>query len=119
MIKIYFKLALNAIRKNRILFLPYIVASSVMGIVTYLITAVAADNYIRNIQGGNTVTEVFGIGTVVIAFFAIIFNAYLSLFISRKRRQEYGVLCVLGMEKKHLIGLIFVENLLLLISNFI
>ena len=119
MIKIYFKLALNAIRKNRILFLPYIVASSVMGILTYLITAVAADTYIRNIQGGNIVSEIFGIGTVVIAFFAIIFNVYLSLFISRKRRQEYGVLSVLGMEKKHLIGLIFVENLLLLISNFV
>lgn len=119
MIKIYFKLALNAIKKNRVLFLPYIVATSLVGIVFYLITSLSLDKYIRSIHGGYSLTEILLVGKFVIALFTSIFILYLNMFISRKRKTEYGVLSVLGMEKKHLVGLVLIENLILFIITLL
>lgn len=116
MITIYLRLAFNAIKKNKALYIPYIFATSILGIIYYLISSLSYDKYVRGVQGGRTISEVLGVGRYVICAFAFIFILYLSVFISRKRKTEYGVLSVLGMEKKHLIGLIFVENVILAIG---
>lgn len=119
MIKIYFNLAMNAIKKNRVLYYPYIFASSLIGILIFIISSMSVDKYVKSIQGGSTVTEIFIIGKYVLLFFGLVFILYLSIFISRKRKKEYGVLSVLGMEKKHLVGLVFVENMILAVSGIV
>lgn len=119
MISIYFRLASNAIKKNKALYLPYIFATSLLGIIYFLLSSLSTDTYVLSLDGGRTVAEVLSMGLYVIKIFASIFILYISLFISRKRTPEYGVLSVLGMEKKHLIGLIFVENLILCIAGIV
>jgi putative ABC transport system permease protein len=56
---------------------------------------------------------------VVFAMLTIAFMFYLCFFITGKRKREYGLLTVLGLEHKHLVRLVFLENSILFFLNII
>ena len=47
----------------------------------------------------------------MVTIFAVIFLFYTSSFLTKRRRKEFGLLNVLGMEKKHLAKMMFFETL--------
>lgn len=117
--KIYLRMALNSISKNRVIYIPYILSSSLMGMIIYFVMALANDPIIIDLNGGVDFETIISYGSVVFTVLAIIFVFYLSFFISRNKRKEYGVLSVLGMEKKHILYMIFLENSILAIADII
>ncbi len=117
--KIYLRMALNSISKNRVIYIPYILSSSLMGMIIYFVMALANDPIIIDLNGGVDFETIISYGSIVFTVLAIIFVFYLSFFISRNKRKEYGVLSVLGMEKKHILYMIFLENSILAIADII
>lgn len=110
--KLYFKLAMDGIRKNRKLYLPYMLIGSVMVMMHYILTALSVTPVLREFKGGNTLRTMLPFGADVVLLFSLIFLFYCSRFILRQRNAEFGLYNVLGMGKKHLSLLMLVENLL-------
>ena len=98
----YPKLAWDGIRKNRRLYLPYILACAGMVMMFYIIHDLAAMPALNHMAGGTTTKLVLGFGVWVIAVFAFAFLLYTNSFLMRRRQKEFGLYNILGMGKKNL-----------------
>ena len=63
--------------------------------------------------GKDTILTVMGMGTYIIGLFAVIFLIYSNSFLAKRRKKEFGLFQILGMEKKHLAKILFFESLYL------
>ncbi len=108
--KIYSKLALTSIRKNRAFYVPYIISSGIMIALFFIVTALTLDPYLREMHGGLTLIDLLNMGVPVVALLSLIFIFYISSFIMKRRKKELGLYSVLGMEKKHIIAIVSREN---------
>lgn len=106
----YPKLAWDGIRKNKKIYLPYILTCIGMVMMFYIIHYLAAMPTLASMHGGHTMTEILGFGFWIVALFAVIFLFYTNSFLMRRRQKEYGLYNMLGMGKWHLTMLLFWEN---------
>lgn len=111
MTKIYRNLAGNALSKNKIIYVPYIISSMVMIAITYILTAIAKDQHLRQVEGGATLQVIMSVGIPIMYIISFFFLIGVSRFVIKQRKKELGVYCVLGMQKKHIIRVQFLENL--------
>lgn len=95
----YPRLALDGIRKNRRMYLPYLLTCIGMVMMCYILF------YLQTSEQLGLVREVLYFGCWVIVFFAAIFLFYTNSLLIRRRKKEFGLYNVLGMGKKNL-GLI-------------
>ena len=70
----YPHLAWDGIRKNKRLYLPYILTCTGMVMMFYIIAFLAGDTMLKTVRGGSFVTEMLGLGTYVIMIFAVLFR---------------------------------------------
>lgn len=77
---LYPKLAWDGIRKNKRFYLPYILTCIGMVMMFYIIHYLAAMPTIKDMPGGDTMEMVLGLGTWVVALFAVIFVLHQLLF---------------------------------------
>ena len=98
----YGKLAFGNLRKNGRLYLPYILAAVGIGAMYYIMVALTGDKGIEKMPGGGDLKMIMGLGCVVIMIFAVIFLFYTNSFLMKRRKKEFGLFHILGMEKKHI-----------------
>ena len=108
----YFKLAKDGIRKNRRLYIPYLLTGAVMTMMSYIIFFLSSSEMLKHMKGGGVLRTLLPVGSVVIATFSLMFLFYSSSFLIRQRYREFGLYHVLGMDKKDLSKIIFWENLI-------
>ncbi|MBQ6271343.1 MAG: ABC transporter permease [Clostridiales bacterium] len=111
MTKIYRNLAGNALSKNKIIYVPYIISSMVMIAITFILSAISQDKQLRQVEGGATLQVIMSVGIPIMLIIAFFFLMGVSRFVIKQRKKELGVYCILGMQKKHIIRLQFLENL--------
>ena len=104
-LSLYPKLAVDGIRKNKRLYLPFILTCIGMVMMHYIITFLRCGEFIEYLPGASILRVTLGMGSIVIAMFACIFLFYTNSFLIRRRKKEFGLYNILGMEKKH-IGII-------------
>lgn len=109
--KIYRNLAGNALSKNKIIYVPYIISSMVMIAITFILSAISQDKQLRQVEGGVTLQIIMSVGIPIMLIIAFFFLMGVSRFVIKQRKKELGVYCILGMQKKHIIRLQFLENL--------
>ncbi len=56
-------------------------------------------------------------GIIVVALFALIVLYYTNSFLIRRRQKEFGLLNILGLEKRHLARMMAIETLLLAVTG--
>ena len=106
-IDFYPRLAWDGIRKNKRLYLPYILTCAGMVMMFYIIHHLAAMPALDGMAGGSTTKLTLGFGVWVIAVFALIFLTYTNSFLMRRRQKEFVLYNILGMGKKNL-GLVYI-----------
>ena len=112
MTSLYFRLAANNIRKSRRLYVPYLLSGACMVAVVYLLLHLSGDPSIRQMRGGaDMVVPLMGVGVFVMALFSTIFLLYTSSFLMKQRTRELGLYNVLGMNRRHILRVIFWETL--------
>ena len=116
---LYPKLAWDGIRKNKRFYLPYILTCIGMVMMFYIIHYLAAMPTIKDMPGGDTMEMVLGLGTWVVALFAVIFLFYTNSFLMRRRQKEFGLYNMLGMGKNHLSLLLLWENGILFVISMV
>lgn len=107
------KLAIDGMRKNRRLYLPYLLTCIGMVTMEYIVIFLCTNQNIRSIKGGEQVAAMMGLGSYVIFFFAALFLFYTNSFLIRRRKKEFGLYNILGMGKRHIAKILFWETLVL------
>lgn len=109
----YPKLALDGFRKNKRMYLPYILTCIGMVMMYYIITFLHYTDTLAAIPGASIVQEMLGMGISIIALFSCIFLFYTNSFLIRRRKKEFGLYNILGMGKGNIGVILFWENLMI------
>ncbi len=107
----YPRLALTGIRKNRKLYLPYILSCVGMVMMYYILHALSLSEVLKNAKGAATVGTTLGLGKFVIAAFSVLFLFYTNSFLTRRRYKEFGLYSILGMDKRKIGRVVIFESL--------
>ena len=109
---LYTRLAWDGIRKNRKLYLPYLLTCVGMVTTYYLMGALRDSPLLFAIRGGNSSRMVLSLGCMVIAVFSALLLFYTSSFLVRRRQREFGLYHMLGLGKRHIALLCAIETLM-------
>lgn len=102
------KFALRNIAANRFLEVPFVLSSSLMLIIFNIMSSLLQNDYVNTRHASLPIVISFGI--VVTAIFAFIFILYANQFLIRRRNKEFALYGILGLEKKHIRRVIFIEQ---------
>lgn len=109
----YLRLALSNLRRNRRMVMPYFIATAVLSGMFFIIYNLIYSKSVENVIYGPTLQGMLSIGINVMTFFTIIYMLYINSFLMSRRKTEFGLYGVLGLEKRHVGRIIFWENLVL------
>lgn len=107
----YQRLAITNIKNNSKTYIPYILTCIGTIMMYYILYALSVDQGLKTMYGGASTQQLLALGTGVIAIFAVIFLTYTNSFLIKRRKKEFGLFNILGMEKKHISRIIFYETL--------
>lgn len=110
MFELCFRLALTNLKKNRRLYYPYAIMTIVSTAISYIFASLAFHPDLGQVKGANGVTQVLGFGMIVVMLAVAIMVLYANSFVMKQRSKEFGVYSILGLEKKHLLLMTFLEN---------
>ncbi|MCH3960931.1 MAG: ABC transporter permease [Solobacterium sp.] len=105
-LSLYAKLACTNIKANYRLYVPYLLASSGMIMMYYIILMLAMDPGMNN---GN-LSAALGSGSWIVGLFAVSFILYINSFLMKRRTKEFGLYNVLGMDKPQIACVVFIET---------
>lgn len=114
---LYAKLAKTNLSKNRQNILPYLLSCIGTVIMFYIMSTLAVSDGFRKMIGEAAIQDVMQFGVYIIGLFAVIFLIYSNSFLTKRRKKEFGLFQILGMEKKHLAKVLFFESLYLWILS--
>ena len=105
------KFALQNLKANKLLEIPFVLSSSVMLILFNITASLVNNNYVRTRHVVLPTLIKFGI--VILAIFTFIFVQYAATFWLKRRSKEFALYGILGLEKKHVGKIISIEFLIL------
>lgn len=106
------KLAVSNLIKNRKLYYPFALAVLLAVTITYLFYSLSLNPNIGKIRGGDTISVTLGLGMVIVTIASAIIVFYANSFVMKNRSKELGIYGMLGLEKRHLISMVFKELLI-------
>ena len=106
----YFRLALSNVRRNKLTYLPYLIATAVMSGVFLLIAGLLFSDGLTNTPSGETAKMIFAFGLAVYALFTFAFMLYINNFLIQRRKKEFGLYGILGLDKRHVGRVLVWEN---------
>ena len=109
--RIYNVLALEGIKKNKQLYLPYIISSVCIIAITYIVSYFCYSKTIISSVGGEVISSIMLLGYMVMALFSLIFIFYTHSFLFKRRKKEFGLYNVLGLAKKDICKIVFLDNI--------
>lgn len=85
---LYPRLALAGIRKNKRLYIPYLLTCTGMAMMYYIIIFLQHNEMLDGMRGGTTASAILALGGWVVAIFACIFLFYTHSFLLRRRKRN-------------------------------
>ena len=108
--KLYVRLAWTGIQKNKQLYLPYLVAGATMVMVFYIIDFLSVSDMVNHLHGGMAMTSILICGAWLIGVFSLPFLFYTNSALLKKRKREFGLYNILGMNKRNILMVLFLET---------
>ncbi len=105
----YFKLAAENIKKNSKTYIPFMLTCIITIAMFYIILSLSGNPGIAAMRGASLITIFMSIGSVTVGIFAVIFLFYTNSFLIKRRKKEFGLYNILGMEKRHISAVVFIE----------
>lgn len=115
----YPKLAFEAIRKNKRLYLPYIFTCTGMVMMYYIIASLSCNDTLTYLSGANSLRSILEFGGWTIAIFSVIFLFYTNSFLIRRRKKEFGLYNILGMNKRNIARILLWETVIVALIAFV
>lgn len=108
--KLYTRLAWTGIQKNKRLYLPYLVAGTTMVMVFYIIDFLSVSDMVNRLHGGMAMTSILICGAWLMGIFSLPFLFYTNSALLKKRKREFGLYNILGMNKRNILIVLFLET---------
>lgn len=108
---LYWKLAFSGMKGSKKTYLPYILASTGIIAMYYIIAYLAGSSFIASFTGGEQIQIYLGMGVNILEIFSVIFLFYTHSFLIRRRKQEFGLYNILGLSRRDIAVVMFVETL--------
>jgi len=108
---LYPKLAAVNMKNHAKVYCPYILSCIGTIMMYYFMEMLKRNESIGQISGGETLKQILSLGSYIIAIFAVIFLFYTNSFLIKRRKKEFGLFNILGMEKRHIAKIMFYETL--------
>ncbi len=99
------------------MYLPYAIASAIMSAMFFIIVNTVLSKSISNMSYGPTMMTMLIFGLVVMSLFTFGYMLYLNSFLIKRRKKEFGLYGILGLEKRHVGRIILAENSMLNFSS--
>lgn len=106
------KLAISNLIKNRKLYYPFALAVLLAVTISYLFYSLTFNPKMVEMRGGSSIQFTLQLGFIVVTFASAVIVLYANSFVMKNRSKELGVYGMLGLEKRHLIGMTFKELLI-------
>ena len=113
----YARLAINNIRRNAQTYVPYIVTAIGVIMMFVIIGMMTNNTQLLKLRGGTTLRTILFFGTIVVGIFSLIFLFYTNSFLVKRRKKEFGLMNILGMDKRHLARVMFLETLIVAVIS--
>lgn len=107
---LYARLAADNIKRNRQTYLPYIITCVITTAMLYIIRSLAGNMGLNSMRGGYALRDILSLGSHITRIFAFIFLFYTNSFLMKRRKKEFGLFNILGMEKRHIARVLFIET---------
>lgn len=107
------RLALMGIRKNRKVYYPYLLTAVITVAMLYIICSLSMNPSLNS----GTLAFSLQLGVGVTTCFSVIFLFYTNSFLMKRRKKEFGLYNILGMEKKHIGRVVAWETILILLAS--
>lgn len=108
----YLRLAWDGIRKNKKLYIPYILTCVCMTAMFYIVSFLSKEDSVQNISGGSEIQGILYLGSIVIGIFSLLILFYTNSFLIRRRKKEFGLYNILGMNKYNLSRVLIWESII-------
>lgn len=107
------RFALKNIKANRLVNIPFIISNGIMFLLYNVMVSLQSNEYVLS-RHKDLVTFV-QYGSWLILILAGVFILYSNRFLMSRRKQELALYSILGLEKRHIRRILFIELLVLFI----
>lgn len=115
----YFRLAFDNQKKNAKMYIPFVLSCILTIMMYYMVSSLSMNPNMMNMIGGDVMQQILSLGIYVITVFAVIFLFYTNSFLIKRRKREFGLFNILGMEKKHLSIVIALESIIVFLVSMV
>ena len=118
--RFFVSMAAGNIKKNAKMYVPYLLACTLTTAMFYIITSLSWNKDLKKMPvGADEIQILLSLGTGIVAFFALVFLFYINSFLMKRRKKEFGLFNILGMEKRHIGRIIAWESILTAASSMV
>lgn len=115
-IKLLPRLAWKGIMSNGNVYFPYL-AAGIFSVFTYFVFASILQNDISAMFPKKEYAWIMlALGKYLLSIILLFFLIYANSFLVKRRRKEFGLYHILGLEKKHIGAMMFIESFLLYVG---
>ena len=112
-----FGFAKRNLHANRLLEIPFVLSIGIMFLLFNIMVSLLSNHYVLTRHAD--LPSVIQFGVVMVAIFAFIFVMYANGFLIKRRNKEFALYGILGLEKKHIRKILFIEYFVLFICALI
>lgn len=105
--KLSTKFAIKNLKANKIVNIPYILSTSIMVAILFIMISLLDNKYVMQKDQFGTII-VFG--SIIIAIFTFAIIMYANRFLIKRRFKEFGLYRVFGLENKHINRILLKEK---------
>ena len=112
-----FGFAKRNLHANRLLEIPFVLSIGIMFLLFNIMVSLLSNQYVLTRHAD--LPSVIQFGVVIVAIFTFIFVMYANGFLIKRRNKEFALYGILGLEKKHIRKILFIEYFVLFICALI
>lgn len=104
------RMAAKGIISNRIVYYPYIAAVIFAAFTHFVFSSILHNDLMEILPHKAYAWIILEIGKALLQFILFFFLLYANSFVMKRRKKELGLYSLLGLEKKHIGMMLFLEN---------
>ncbi len=116
---LYRRFAINGIKKNLEIYIPFGIAIGFLTMIYNIMVNISENQSFLGHSGMKYVQILLGLGLGVMVLFSILFLLYANNYIMKRRRTEFGLYNILGLEKKQIAKIVIIELFIIAIISIV
>lgn len=113
----YLRMAAANLKRDRKMYVPYAVSYVIFAAIYFMVITLMTTDGLKNVPAGGSLQAMFTFGMIIMSFMTVIFMLYINSFLMKRRKKEFGLYGILGLEKRHVGRIIFYENFILSLTS--